>query len=404
MLEKLVASPLHLEIVLILTIGSVLATIFGYLTERLRLSPILGYLLAGYFIGPYSPGFIADAELCEQLAEIGVILMMFWVGLHIKWRELVHVKNIAITGALGQTLFSTIVGIIVVRALGWSLESALVIGLSVGVASTVVLVRLLSDNKLQNTPAGHIALSWLICEDFIAVFALLLLPALANFQEGMPFILKDFLMLIFMVCIKFGIWVAVLFTLGRKVISFILHKIHASGVNELFTLATLAITFSCTVGSAALTGTSIALGAFVAGMMLGQTTMRQQISANLMPLRDAFVVFFFLSIGMLFNPAAVTQNLAMFLTILAIILLVKPLAAWVIVRMCKLSNEVSITIALALAQIGEFSFILSEEAVKLKILPDEGYDIIVACAFVSLAINPLLLKTFLQRRKEIPSH
>lgn len=392
MLQDLIVSPAHLDIVIILTVGSILAAVFGYFTDRIKLSPILGYLLAGYFIGPYSPGFVANAELSEQLAEIGVILMMFWVGIHIKWQELVRVKNIAIVGAIAQTLSSTIVGAILIKSLGWSLESAIIIGISIGIASTVVMVRVLSDNKLQNTPAGYISLSWLICEDFIAVFCLLLLPLLANIKAGEAVAYKELLFSMSMIFIKFAILVGILFTLGRRIVSYILNKIIGARSHELFTIATLAITFAITVGFAFFTGTSIALGAFIAGMLIGQTAMHSHISANLMPLRDSFVVFFFLSIGMLFNPLAIADNFLLFLALLAVILILKPLLAWIIVRMWKYPNHVCLSVALALAQIGEFSFILAEEAARLKLLPDAGYDLIIACALVSLALNPLLFK------------
>lgn len=392
MMQDLPVSPGHLDIVMILTIGSILATVFGYFTDRIKLSPILGYLLAGYFIGPYSPGFVANAELSEQLAEIGVILMMFWVGIHIKWQELVHVKNLAVFGALAQTLFSTIVGVILIKSIGWSLEAAIIIGISIGIASTVVMVRVLSDNKLQNTPAGYISLSWLICEDFLAVFCLLLLPILAGLKAGESIEWHDLILSFAMILLKFVILVGILFTFGRRIVSFILNKIIGSRSHELFTLATLAITFAITVGFALFTGTSIALGAFIAGMLIGQTALHTHISANLMPLRDAFVVFFFLSIGMLFNPIAVGKNFFLFLGLLAIILIVKPLVASVIVRFWKYPNQVALGVALALAQIGEFSFILAEEAARLKLLPDAGYDLIIACALISLALNPLLFK------------
>lgn len=403
MLEELI-SPVHLEIVMILTIGSALATLFGYFTEKIKLSPILGYLLAGYFIGPYSPGFVANTELSEQLAEIGVILMMFWVGLHIKWQELIYVRGIAISGALGQTIFSTVIGAAIVVAFGWSFESALVIGLSLGIASTVVLVRVLADNDLQNTRSGYIALSWLIIEDFLAVFALLLLPSFAHNDQGQAILLKDALFSLFTILVKFIVWVGVLFTLGSALVSFILNNVHRSKSRELFTLAVLATTFSIAVGSSILTGTSIALGAFIAGMILGKSSLQQQISTNLLSMRDAFVVFFFLSIGMLFNPIAIANNFALCLGILAVILFVKPLVAWAILWLWKSDREVSLTVALALTQIGEFSFILVEEATKLHILPDEGFDIIVACAFISLAINPLVMNILTKMLPRKRSH
>lgn len=392
MLDYHYALPHHLTIVVILTVGSILAAILGYFTERLRLSPILGYLLAGYFIGPFSPGFVADLGISEQLAEIGVILMMFGVGLHLRWQELMYVKTIAITGALGQTLFATALGGLLSYSLGWSLEGSIVLGLSIGVASTVVLARVLSDNGLQNTEAGHIALSWLIGEDFIAVFALLLLPTMAAMKGGQDIDLVEVSASLGFVIVKFAVWVVILFTVGRRLASYVLIKIVRLHSHELFTLATLAITFAIAIGSVTLTGTSIALGAFMAGMVVGQTTLRQQVSYTLLPLKDLFVVVFFLSIGMLFNPMAVVEHFALFFSTLVVVIIGKPLIAFLLTRIMRYSHQVSFAVALALAQIGEFSFILVEEATKLKILPDEGFDIIVACAFISLAINPLLFR------------
>lgn len=390
----------QLTIVLILTVGSLLATVLGYLTERLKLSPILGYLLAGYFIGPFSPGFVADMEVSEQLAEIGVILMMFGVGLQLRWQELAHVKAIAILGAISQTLFTTVVGAVLIYWLGWTLEAALVIGLSIGIASTVVLARVLYDNGLHNTQIGHIALTWLICEDFIAVFALLLLPTIAAMGKGEQLNLAEIFSSLGVIVAKFSIWIAILFTVGRRFTDYVLKELAAIRSHELFTLATLAITFAIAVGSVTLTGTSIALGAFISGMVIGQTSVRQQASVTLMPLKDLFVVMFFLSIGMLFNPVAVLSHAFPFMIALTIVLVGKPLIAFIIVRALKYKAHISVLVALALAQIGEFSFILAEEATRLSILPDEGFDIIVACAFVSLAINPLLFKGYRRLEKK----
>lgn len=395
MIEGFIFSD-HLKIVLILTVGLILASVLGYITNRVKLSPILGYLLAGYFIGPYSPGFVADYEISKQLAEIGVILMMFGVGLHVRWRELYYVKSVAIFGSIAQTSFTTLFGATIAFWLGWPVDSALIFGFSMGVASTVVLVRVLSDNNLHNTKVGHIALSWLICEDFIAVFALLLLPIIAEADGTHDFVWQKFLASFFMVFAKFALWVIILFTIGRKLFSIILGKVSESKSHELFTLAILSITFAIAIGTIVLTGASIALGAFVAGMVIRQTAFRQQVANNLLPLRDLFVVVFFLSIGMLFNPIVIADNLIFFLCSLGIILFGKSIAAILITRVMKYSIQASVTVALALAQIGEFSFILAEEASKLKIFSDDVLEIIVACAFVSLALNPFLFRILMR--------
>jgi monovalent cation:H+ antiporter-2, CPA2 family len=401
-MENIALLPIQLKIVVVLTVASALATLLGFITERLKLSPLLGYLLAGYLIGPYSPGFVADLEISEQLAELGVILMMFGVGLHLKWEELFKVKGIAITGALGQTVFSAIISIIFITMLGWEKQAALIIGLSVGIASTITLVRVLSDNKLNMTATGHISLSWLICEDFIAVFALLLLPNLATDQNFADITWVNIFTPFLLITLKFILWTIFLFTLGRRIVVFLLEQIIKIESPELFTLATLAIAFAIALGTVLLTHASIALGAFIGGMIVGQTQLRKQISSNLRPMKDTFVVIFFLSIGMLFNPMAIFDHFVAFIGLLTIILVLKPLIAWLILRSLKYSNQVAVLVSMALAQVGEFSFILAEEGTKLRILPEDGYDIIVACAFISLAINPLLFRILVYKTKAKP--
>lgn len=388
----MVSETHNLSIVLILTVGFALAAILGYLTYKIKLSSILGYLLAGYIIGPYSPGFVANLEIAEQLAEIGVILMMFGVGLHFKWKDLVSVKNIAIPGALGQTFLATLTGTVLIYNIGWPLETGIIFGLAIGVASTVVLVRMLSDNQLLETPEGHIAVGWLIVEDIITVAALILLPYLAfsSSREGSSLI--HLAMSISFALFKFALLAALMFTLGQKFVSYTLSKAVLTRSNELFTLTILALTFVIAVGSSWLFGTSMALGAFIAGMLIGQTHLRKQVSIDTTPLRDVFVVLFFLSVGMLFNPYAIVEHFLLFLGVLAIILVVKPLAALGIVLFLKYPLKAAVIVAIALAQIGEFSFILAEEAMRYKIMPDEEYDVIVACSLISIAINPLLFK------------
>lgn len=383
---------LNLKIVFILTFGFGLGSILGYLAYRLKMSPILGYLIAGYVIGPYSPGFVADMEISEQLAEIGVILMMFGVGLHFKWQDLMNVKNIAIPGAIGQTLVASIVGAALIYSIGWTLQAGIIFGLAIGVASTVVLVRVLTDNGILHTPDGHIAVGWLIVEDLITVAALLLVPTLAASMVGEQFSIHDLAISFGIILLKFLALAVIMFTLGLKVVTYILSKIILTNSHELFTLTILALTFCIATGSAMLFGTSIALGAFIAGMVIGQTHVRRQVSTNAMPLKDAFVVIFFLAMGMLFNPKVIIEHPMIFFAVLAIIVILKPIAALVITLALRYPIKTALTVAIALAQIGEFSFILAEEAMKFDILPDDGYDLIVACSFVSISINPLLFK------------
>lgn len=384
---------LNLKIVLILCFGFGFASILGYLSYRIKLSPIVGYLIAGYLIGPYSPGFIADIQLADQLAEIGVILMMFGVGLHFKWQDLANTSRIAIPGAIIQILISALAGAALIYFSGWSFQIGIIFGLAVGVASTVVLVYMLTENDLLNTPQGYIAMGWLIVEDMITVVVLLLIAPLAVPAEGVGPFSFNTLVLFGWILIKFVLLVWFMFTIGLKIVSYVLTKIKATKSHEMFTLSMLAITFVITVGSSFLLGTSIALGAFIAGMVIGQTKMRNQVSHNAMPLKDVFSVIFFLAIGMIFNPAAILERPWLFLGTLGIILVVKPLVAFLMTLIFKYPLKVGLTIAVALAQIGEFSFILAEEAMKYKLLPDEAYDIIVACSLISIAINPFLFRT-----------
>ncbi len=388
---------LNLKIVLILTVGFALASILGYLSHRIKLSPILGYLIAGYLIGPYSPGYVADRQIAEQLAEIGIILMMFSVGLQFKWQDLARYKRTAVPGALVQTFFALIVSAALVYSIGWSLEAGIIFGLSIGVASTVVLARILADNALLNTPAGHLSVGWLIVEDIITVAALLILSPLASSYNGEGFSLKSVALAFLFALVKFAALNWVMFTWGKRLVSYLLSKVVLTNSHELFTLTILALTFVVAAGSALLLGTSIALGAFVAGMVMGQTRIRFQISMNALPLKEAFVVVFFLSVGMLFDPYTVVEHPLLSLAVLAIILIVKPLAAFSITLILRNPLKTAFVTALALAQIGEFSFILAERATTLGVLPRAGYDIIIACSLISISINPLLfklLKTF----------
>lgn len=387
-----IIQPHSLKIVLTLTIGLGLATFLGYITERIKLSPILGYLIAGFLIGPNSPGFVADREISEQLAEIGVILMMFGVGLHFKLIDLLNVKKIAIPGAIGQTLCATVAGALLVYWLGWSLKEGIIIGLAIGVASTVVLVRVLSSNNLLNTPEGHVAIGWLIVEDILTVCVLVLLPTIAAYLGEKEFSLFEILSSVGLIFLKFLLLLVILLTIGIKIVTYTLLKIARTRSHELFTVAVLSLTFIIAIISSTLFGASIALGAFIAGMIIGQTDVRHQAAANALPLKDAFLVIFFLSVGMLFNPTAIINNFWMFLAILLVILIIKPIVAFIIICVLKHPLKTALTVSIALAQIGEFSFILTEEAMRYNLLNYNGYDLIIACALISISINPLLFK------------
>lgn len=392
---------------MILAVGLATASILGYIAQKLKFSPILGYLIAGYVIGPYSPGFVADAHTAEQLAEIGVILMMFGVGLHLKWNDLVIVRNIAVPGAVLMTLATTVASALFTYYLGWSVESGIVVGLSVGVASTVVMVRILTDFKMVNTPQGHIAIGWTIVEDMMTIVALLILPALASSFRGEHISIASIGGAIGIAFLKCILLFAIMLYAGSRVVSYIFHHVARTRSQELFTLTVISLIFVIATGSAYLFGTSIALGAFIAGLVIGQTDVRHQASANALPLKDTFAVIFFLSVGMIFDASVIWKDPVLFIGIITIILVLKPLVAFLINIALKRPVQTGLFVAAALAQIGEFSFILSEEALKLKILPDKGYDIIVACALVSIALNPFIFKltmrfgSWLKHRQEM---
>lgn len=380
------------SIVILLTVGFGLASLLGYLSQYLKLSPILGYLVAGYIIGPYSPGFVAEAQVAEQLAEIGVILMMLGVGLHFRWEDLDSVKSIAITGAIIQLLGSTLLGTLLAYAIGWSITTGIILGVAIGVTSTVVMMRMLTDNNLINTQQGNIAVGWLVIEDICTVIFLLLLPSIALISQGEQLSISSIATSILFVLAKFIVLAFLMLILGQKAVSYILFKVARLRSHELLSLVILALTFIIATGSAYLFGTSIALGAFIAGMVIGHTAVRHQASVNSSTIRDAFVVIFFLSVGMIFNPLAIVDYPFLFVGVFFLIMIMKPLIAIAITLLMRYPFNTALIIGAALAQIGEFSFILAEEALKLNLLPDEGYDIIVACALLSISLNPLLFR------------
>ena len=384
----------HFALLEILAIGFTLAFMLGFVTHRLRLSPIVGYLLAGYLVGPHSPGFVADAQIVSQLAEVGVILLMFGVGLHFNLKGLLAVKRIAIPGALGQSLVATALGTWIAMTFGLTLGAGLVLGLGLAVASTVVLMRVLMDGKILDTPQGHAAVGWLIVEDILTVLVLVLLPALAGSvgqagKGGAMGVLTTFGWAVIKMAL---LWVLVL-PVGGKIIPWLLAQVARSRSRELFTLAILVLAFVIATGSAWIFDASMALGAFLAGMVVGQTKVSHQATADILPLRDAFAVLFFVSVGMLFDPGFVLMHAGLVLACLGVVLLAKPLAAFILVGVLGYSVRTALTVALGLAQIGEFSFILAQQAQSLKMLPEEGASVLVACALISITLNPLLFRT-----------
>jgi CPA2 family monovalent cation:H+ antiporter-2 len=382
--------PHNTPLISTIVVALALAWAFGWLAHRLKVPPLVGYLLAGIAIGPFTPGFVADQALANELSEIGVILLMFGVGLHFSLEDLLSVKAIAIPGAVVQITVATALGMGFAWWLGWSLGAGIVFGLALSVASTVVLLRAMQERRLIETERGRIAVGWLIVEDLAMVLALVLLPALAPVFKGEGASLLALTWPVVLTLGKVAAFIAVMLIVGKRVIPWVLHAMAHTGSRELFRLSVLVIALGAAYWSAELFGVSFALGAFFAGMILSESELSQRAAQETLPLRDAFAVLFFAAVGMLFNPMVVaTAPVALIITIL-IIVIGKSLAAFVIVRLFGHSNSTALTISASLAQIGEFSFILASLGVSLALLPKEGSDLILAGAIFSILINPLL--------------
>jgi CPA2 family monovalent cation:H+ antiporter-2 len=371
----------------------VLAFAFGTVAQRLRVPPLVGYLLAGVAVGPFTPGYVADQPLAAQLAEIGVILLMFGVGLHFSFKELLSVRNIAVPGAIVQIAVATLLGMALAWSLDWPLVSGLVFGLALSTASTVVLLRAVQERRLVQTQRGRIAVGWLIVEDLAMVLTLVLLPGIADALGSETSVDTESGFGLFgVVALTFGkvaAFIALMLIVGRRVIPWLLHYVAYTGSRELFRLAVLAIALGVAFGAATLFDVSFALGAFFAGMILSESELSQQAAEESLPLRDAFAVIFFVSVGMLFDPMVVVENPLPLLGTLAIILVGKSLAALLIVRAFGYPMTTALTISASLAQIGEFSFILAGLGVALGLMPEDGRDLILAGAILSIVLNPL---------------
>ena len=385
-----------------LVAGICLAFVAGLIAHRFRLPPIAGYLLAGVFIGPFTPGFVADQNLANELAEIGVILLMFGVGLHFSLKDLLSVRAIAVPGAIGQIVVATLFGLLLALAMGWSAGSGFVFGLSLSVASTVVLLRALQERRMVETEKGRIAIGWLIVEDLAMVLTLVLLPPLAGVLGGTaqtadvdPDLTRALGIgavwtAVGVTAVKVSAFIALMLVVGRKVIPLILHYVAHTGSRELFRLSVLAIALGVAYGSAKLFGVSFALGAFFAGMVLAESQLSQQAARETLPLRDAFAVLFFVSVGMLFDPVNLLERPLAILATFVTIVFIKSAAAYLIVKAFGHPRTIALTIAASLAQIGEFSFILVVLGVGLDLLPAVAQDLIVAGALFSILVNPLL--------------
>jgi CPA2 family monovalent cation:H+ antiporter-2 len=382
--------PHHTSLIAMLVFGFVLAFVLGALANRLRLSPLVGYLLAGVLAGPFTPGFVGDAEIAPQLAEIGVILLMFGVGLHFSLRDLMSVKNIAIPGAVAQIAVATVLGWGLSELMGWSHVQGLVFGFSLATASTVVLLRAMEERRLLYTRRGKIAVGWLIVEDLACVLALVLIPALAGALDGGGGSTGGIWKALAITLAKVVAFVVFMLVVGRKAIPWILERTAGTGSRELFTLAVLAIAMGVAFGSAELFGVSFALGAFFAGMLLNESEFSHQAAQDSLPMRDAFAVLFFVSVGMLFDPNILVQHPWQVLATTLIIVFGKSAAAYVIVRAFGHPNSTALTISTSLAQIGEFAFIIAGLGLTLGILPKDGHSLVLAGALISIMLNPIL--------------
>jgi CPA2 family monovalent cation:H+ antiporter-2 len=392
--------PHHTPLIATIVVGIVLAFALGAVANRVRISPIVGYLLAGVFVGPHTPGFVADQALAGELAEIGVILLMFGVGLHFSLKDLLSVRAIAIPGAIGQMTVATALGLGLGLALGWSIGAGIVFGLALSVASTVVLLRALQERHLLDSERGRIAVGWLVVEDLAMVLTLVLLPALAGAlgSEGAPaaaapFAIPGVPVIVISLAVtvaKIAAFVALMLVVGRRVIPWLLHRIVHTGNRELFRLSVLAISLGVAYGCALLFDVSFALGAFFAGMILGESELSQQAADETLPLRDAFAVLFFVSVGMLFDPMILVREPLPVLAALAIVMIGKSAAAFVIVLAFRRPKSTALTISVSLAQIGEFSFILATLGLSFKLLPEAARDLILASAILSIMANPAL--------------
>ena len=382
--------PHHTPLIGTIVAGLVVAFLMGSLAHKLRVSPVAGYLFAGVLVGPFTPGFVADTALANELAEIGVILLMFGVGLHFSLRDLLSVRKIALPGALVQISVATLLGLGLGLYLGWSPGAGLVFGLALSVASTVVLLRALQARDLVRTERGRIAIGWLIVEDLAMVLALVLLPAMAGLMNGQDTGRGEIVSVLGLTLLKVGAFIALMLVVGKRVIPAALHWVAHTGSRELFRLAVLSISLGVAFGAAHVFDVSFALGAFFAGMILGETQLSRRAAEETLPLRDAFAVLFFVSVGMLFDPYVIIEQPGPLIATVAIIVVGKSLAAFAIVKAFGHPTQTALTVSASLAQIGEFSFILAGLGTNLGILPEEGRDLILAGAILSILANPFI--------------
>jgi CPA2 family monovalent cation:H+ antiporter-2 len=374
----------------------VLAFLLGALANRLKISPIVGYLIAGIIVGPYTPGFVADAGLAKQLAEMGIILLMFGVGLHFSVKDLMNVGAIVLPGAIAQIAAGTGLGTAFGLFMGWPLTAGIVFGFTLSVASTVVLLRALEERRMLPTQRGQIAIGWLIVQDLAMIVALVLLPTLDELLRAPPNSMGDGLssiaLTLVLILLKVSAFVAFMLIVGQRIIPWLLTRIAMTGSRELFTLAILAIAIGVAFAAAEFAGASVALGAFFAGVVLAGSELSQNAAERSLPLRDAFAVLFFVAVGMLFNPNILLDNPLVLLAVVLIIVLGNSTAAFLIVGRFGFPVTAAALIAVSLAQIGEFSFILGGLALSHNMIPREAYDLLLGGAIISIMLNPFLFR------------
>jgi CPA2 family monovalent cation:H+ antiporter-2 len=390
----------HTPLIATIAAGLMLAFVFGLLAHRLRIQPLAGYVLAGVVVGPFTPGFVADPALAGELAEIGVILLLFGVGLHFSLKDLMAVAHVVVPGAILQIVVVTLIGAGLAHLLGWSWTGGLIFGLALSVASTVVMVRAFQDRRLLDTERGRLAVGWLVVEDLVTILTLVLLPtaALMASNDGVP--LSRMALQLLITLVKVSVFVAVMLVIGRRLIPWLMHHTAHTGSRELFRLAVYAIAIGVAFGAARLFDVSFALGAFFAGVVMGESTLSQQATEEALPLRDAFAVLFFVSVGMLLNPQVFVDAPLALLATVAIIIVVKAVFSWAIVRAFRLENTTALAVAAGRAQIGEFSFILIALGVDLGQVPPLGRDLVLGGAIISIVLNPLLFGLLVRRQPE----
>jgi monovalent cation:H+ antiporter-2, CPA2 family len=393
--------PHDVSLISTIAVGLALAFAGGFAAVRLGVPPIVGYLLAGVAIGPFTPGYVGDMRLAPQLAEIGVMLLMFGVGMHFSIRDLVAVYRIAVPGAIGQIAVATALGIAVSRLWGWTIGAGLVFGLALSVASTVVMLRALEERAMLDLPDGRIAVGWLIVEDLLTVAALVILPIMAAALAGGPISVGGLALLLALTFGKVACFIALMLVAGARALPWLLEQVVRSGSRELFTLAVVAAALGIAFAASELFGVSFALGAFFAGIVVNESDHGHRAAEQAKPLEDAFAVLFFLSVGMLFDPGILLRHPVQVLAVLAVILLGKSAVAFAIVRIGGYPATTALTVSASLAQIGEFSFMLAALGTSLGLLSVEGQNLLLAGALISITLNPAAFRVAAALRRRL---